>query len=82
MKSIWHGYLVYNLGNCVIKLCTETDLIVIELFQYQKPRNQKLLMCSGSQKVEAETNSIADQLKSQLRDAFWFLVYLEAKNLL
>jgi len=29
MKLMWLGYLVYNLGNCVIKLCIETDLIIV-----------------------------------------------------
>ena len=24
MKLLWLGYLVYSLGNCVIKLCIET----------------------------------------------------------
>ena len=27
MKLIWLGYLVYSLGNCVMKLYIETDLI-------------------------------------------------------
>jgi len=26
MKLIWLGYLVYSLGNCVMKLCIETGL--------------------------------------------------------
>jgi len=26
MKLLWLGYLVYSLGNCVMKLCIETDL--------------------------------------------------------
>jgi len=26
MKLIWHGYLVYSLGNYVMKLCIETGL--------------------------------------------------------
>ena len=29
MKLIWLGYLVYSLGNCVMKLCIETGLILI-----------------------------------------------------
>ena len=29
MKLMWLGYLVYSLGNCVIKLCIETDLIIV-----------------------------------------------------
>ena len=28
MKLLWLGYLVYSLGNCVMKLCIETGLIV------------------------------------------------------
>ena len=27
MKLLWLGYLVYSLGNCVMKLCIETGLI-------------------------------------------------------
>jgi len=27
MKLMWLGYLVYSLGNCVMKLCIETDLM-------------------------------------------------------
>jgi len=27
MKLIWLSYLVYSLGNCVMKLCIETGLI-------------------------------------------------------
>jgi len=27
MKLIWFGYLVYILGNCVMKVCIETSLI-------------------------------------------------------
>ena len=26
MKLLWLGYLVYSLGNCVMKLCIETGL--------------------------------------------------------
>ena len=26
MKLMWLGYLVYRLGNCVMKLCIETGL--------------------------------------------------------
>jgi len=26
IKLMWLGYLVYSLGNCVMKLCIETDL--------------------------------------------------------
>ena len=26
MKLLWLGYLVYSLGNCIIKLYIETDL--------------------------------------------------------
>jgi len=26
MKLLWLGYLVYSLGNCVMKQCIETDL--------------------------------------------------------
>jgi len=26
MKLLWLAYLVYSLGNCVMKLCIETDL--------------------------------------------------------
>jgi len=26
MKLLWLGYLVYNIGNCVMKLCIETGL--------------------------------------------------------
>jgi len=26
MKLIWHSYLVYSLGNSVMKLCIETGL--------------------------------------------------------
>jgi len=26
MKLMWLGYLVYSLGDCVMKLCIETDL--------------------------------------------------------
>ena len=26
MKLMWLGYLVYSLGNCVMKLCIETGL--------------------------------------------------------
>ena len=26
MKLLWLGYLVYNLGNCAMKLYIETDL--------------------------------------------------------
>jgi len=26
MKLMWLGYLVYNISNCVMKLCIETDL--------------------------------------------------------
>jgi hypothetical protein len=26
MKFMWFSYLVYNLGNCAMKLCIETDL--------------------------------------------------------
>ena len=29
MKLMWLGYLVYNLRNCVMKLCIETGLKVI-----------------------------------------------------
>jgi len=28
MKLLWFGYLVYSLGNCVMKLCIETGLTV------------------------------------------------------
>jgi len=28
MKLLWLGYVVYSLGNCVMKLCIETGLIV------------------------------------------------------
>jgi len=27
MKLLWLGYLVYSLGNCVMKLCIETGLV-------------------------------------------------------
>jgi len=30
MKLIWHDYLIYNLGNSVMKLCIETGLIYIK----------------------------------------------------
>ena len=26
MKPIWHSYLIFSLGICAMKLCTETDL--------------------------------------------------------
>jgi len=26
MKLLWLGYLVYSLGNCIMKLCIETGL--------------------------------------------------------
>ena len=29
MKLLWLGYLVYSLGNCVMKLYIETGLIAI-----------------------------------------------------
>ena len=31
IKHIWHSYLVLSLDNCTIKLCTETDLIHINI---------------------------------------------------
>ena len=31
MKLLWLGYLVYSLGNCVVKLCIETSLSVVVL---------------------------------------------------
>jgi len=31
MKLLWLGYLVYSLGNCVMKLCIETGLMLIKL---------------------------------------------------
>ena len=30
MKLKWLGYLVYSLGNCVMKLCIETGLKVLD----------------------------------------------------
>ena len=32
MKLMWLGYLISSLGNCVMKLCIETDL-TIELIE-------------------------------------------------
>jgi hypothetical protein len=29
MKLLWFGYLVYSLGNCAMKLCTETGLMCV-----------------------------------------------------
>ena len=26
MRLIWLGYLIYSLGNCIMKLCIETGL--------------------------------------------------------
>ena len=29
MKLLWLGYLVYSLGNCVMKLCIEIGLMLV-----------------------------------------------------
>jgi len=42
MKLLWLGYLVYSLGNCVMKLCIETDLID-KLCNYDLPNNTHIV---------------------------------------
>ena len=33
MKLMWLGYLVYSLGNCVMKLCIKTGLKITKVYK-------------------------------------------------
>jgi len=44
MKLIWLDYLVYSLGNYVIKLCIEADLSIVRKIWVLRNRDMKQIM--------------------------------------
>ena len=85
MKFLWLGYLVYSLGNCVIKLCIETGLS-ISLVSCESNSNSFantfdiLVFCQNSQNLLSNSLAIRLGIYNKLANSSPFLAFMRVWN--